>query len=140
MRFSRGLLWLNVVLFAGYGLAYLIAPDFLTSLIAGAGYPNAAIAIDARAVYGGMPLGLATLLAYLAYGGRDFQSVGQIGCAVLFGGVAAGRLIGMIVTRSFSPLMVSVFASEIIFALLSLYAFAQLKAPQRPLRRYPEET
>jgi hypothetical protein len=140
MRFSRGLLWLNVVLFAVYGLAYLLVPDLLTSLIAGTSYPNAAVAIDARAVYGGMPLGLATLLALLARGGRDFQSVGQLGCAALFGGVATGRLAGMIVTQSFSPLMISVFVSEIVFAALSGYAFALLRARTRPLRRTTEKT
>ena len=125
--FSRTLLWVNVVLFGAYGLVYLIAPDLVTQLLAHTAYPNADVAIDARAVYGGLSLGLAVFCWLSARGGGDVQRIGQLGCAAAYGLVALGRLIGMLVTATVTPLMVVLLVAEALFAALSWSAARMLQ-------------
>ncbi|HTV73524.1 MAG TPA: DUF4345 family protein [Candidatus Acidoferrales bacterium] len=134
MAFSRGLLWLNVVLFGAYGLAYLVAPDSCSQLLNGADFPTAAAAIDARAVYSGMAFGLTALLWLAARGGLELQRYGQIGCAVAYGSVAFGRLLGILVTRSPSVLTWTLLGAEASFALLSWYALRTLKTEVTSVR------
>ena len=128
MAFSTGLLWLNVVLFGVYGLAYLLAPDACAQLLTGAPFPTPAAAIDARAIYGGLTLGFTALLWLLARGGLEFQRVGQLGCASAYGFVALGRLAGLVATGSHSAFTWSLLGAETVFAGLSYYAFSRLRA------------
>jgi hypothetical protein len=127
MTFSRALLRINVVLFGVYGLAYLIAPDMLSGILTGASFPNATSAIDVRAIYGGMALGITTFVWLLSRGSVDSQKIGQIGCAVAFGCVALGRIIGFIVTGSSGLFMELLLASEILFCGLSCSALRTLR-------------
>jgi hypothetical protein len=125
-RFSRGLLWLNVLLFGCYGIAYLVAPSFFSVQLTGVAPQNAAAAIDARAIYGGLTLGLTSFLVIAVRGDGNVQKAGQLGCSLTYGTIAAGRLVGMLVAGSSTALMIVLAAGEVVFALLSAYAYRRL--------------
>jgi hypothetical protein len=130
LRLSRSLLLVNVVLYGVYGVAYLLAPDLLTSFLTGARFPNSTVAIDLRAVYGGMSTAFAATLWLLMRGGVELQRVGQFACVAAFGLLALGRALGMIAERAPSLLMITVMVGEVGFAALSLYMLSRLGEPQ----------
>lgn len=125
-RLARVWLEINSALFGAYGVLYLAAPDFATNLVARAAIPNPTIAIDVRAVYGGMSLGFAAFLLFLDRSGIEGQRAGLLGCALAFGGIALGRLTGIIVTASPLPFMLTLLAGEVLFSALSAYLYARL--------------
>lgn len=124
-RFSRGLLGLNVILFAAFGFAFLVLPEFFARLVTGSA-PEGLLAVDARATYGGMALGLGWVLWAALRGDAAAQRLGQAACAVTYALVAFGRLTGMVAGNLSSPLMDVLLAGEIVFALLSWYALGAI--------------
>ncbi|MFY9738974.1 MAG: DUF4345 family protein [Candidatus Cybelea sp.] len=129
MTFSRGLLWLNIFIFAIYGLAYLVAPESLAWLATGFALPSAATAIDLRATYSGFAIGVTAFLWMLLRGGSvEMQRIGQLGCVFTYGGIAFARLVGIVATGKPTLFMWVLLCSEVLGVALSLYALRGIPA------------
>ncbi len=81
--------------YAGVGLAALARPELVPQVFGGAA-PTATSRTEIRAVYGGLPLAMAALIT--AEAGRSRRPM-TAAMAVLSGGMAAGRLVGVAVER-----------------------------------------
>ncbi len=125
-EYSRALLRINTVLFAAYGLAYLCAPDSLAALLTGAPFATATASIDGRAIYGGTSLGIAVMIWLASGSDASAQRTAQAGCAAVFGGLALGRIVGMIAGHVAPPLMLALALGELAFCALSWYAIVTL--------------
>jgi hypothetical protein len=93
-RFTRVILVLNVLLFLGFGLAFLVGPVRMTQT-PGVQLPSPTAISDVRAIYGGMELGFAAFLAYCVY--RRETSTGLLAATLVLAGTAFGRAVGLIV-------------------------------------------
>ena len=81
--------------YASIGLAALVRPAMVPAQFGGTA-PTSTARTEIRAVYGGLPLALAGLIAT---GGRP----GRRAAAVASGGMAAGRLAGALLERDLRP-------------------------------------
>lgn len=88
-RFARGVLLATALAFAGPGTAFLLAPDRFAALV-DLSLLSATAASDARAVFGGLELGLAAWLASVALGGRALGAALAVQRCVV-GGMLVGR-------------------------------------------------
>ena len=77
-----------------FGLAYLIAPEFMVNL-SGMEVPTPASITDTRAMYGGLQIGLGSLTLFCAFNPR-LVNVGVLALALTYGGIVVCRLIGFL--------------------------------------------
>ena len=118
-RLAPVTLWLAAAAFAGPGLAFLVAPGLL-GLVDLA--PTTATArSDARAVFGGLELGLAVFLAACARRPAAHPA-GLLAAALAFGGLAAGRLLSLAVDGVPRVLTFSLWVPEILGCALTVTA------------------
>jgi len=115
---ARALLWTEAALFALFGVGFLVAPAALAEVITGAPPGAASAAIDLRATYGGLALGLA--LTWLLLDRAGHARLGLMSAGMVLSCVALGRIVGMIVESSPNAFMWLLLISEVVFAGLSL--------------------
>jgi hypothetical protein len=110
VSFARLVLALSALPFAGIGLAFLLAPAALAARV-DLSLGSATADHDVRAVYGGLQLGCAALLAWGA--GRPervrFALVAQL---VLYGGLAGARVLAWLVAGAPSAFGVALHTGE----------------------------
>lgn len=112
-------LWLNGLVFVGYGLACLWMPS-LPAGYAGLELATSSGTVEVVAMYGGLQAGFGVLLIV---GARDASRRGAIllALACVVGGLASARLIGMAVHGP-SDYNLGAFSYETLTALLALAA------------------
>ena len=93
------LVLLVAVFFAGMGLAALVSPAFIWAPF-GVVPSTPASRNEVRAVYGGFGLAVAGLLVAADRAGDSFREGALVAVAVSLAGMAAGRLIGLLVEPS----------------------------------------
>jgi hypothetical protein len=110
VSFARLVLALSALPFAGIGLAFLLAPAALAAHVDVA-LGSATADHDVRAVYGGLQLGCAALLAWGAARPERvrFALIAQL---LLYGGLAAARVLGWAVAGAPSALGLALHAAE----------------------------
>lgn len=96
----RAVLWLAVATFLFFGVAYFVAPDRMTAVV-GITLTSSTARADVRAVFGGLEIAIAALLARLALRGRVDE--GLVASCVLFAGLAIGRVAGAALDGEFTP-------------------------------------
>jgi len=113
MRFARFVLFASALPFAAIGLAFLVAPQELAAHV-GIALVNATADNDARAVYGGMQLACAGLLAAAAFGGETRVRAGLAAQLALYGGLAGARFVSVALAGVPSALGLALHACELL--------------------------
>lgn len=121
MDFARFLVWLNCVLFVGFGLGFMLAPEALAALVTGSAPATSSAMIDMRATYGGLALGLATLFGLCARDPR-YVRLGLQGVLSVMVALVVGRLLGIALDGSPNIFMFVLLAAEVVMAGLSVLA------------------
>ena len=118
MKFA--VLWLAALAFAGFGLAFTVAPHSMASVIDIA-LPTDMARIDFVATYGGFELGFAFFLA-LCTRRNDWLDTGLVAAGCALTGFAALRAIGIVMADNPGSLMYGVLGMETAGAALSFWA------------------
>jgi ribosomal protein S18 acetylase RimI-like enzyme len=112
MRFARFVLASSALPFAAIGLAFLIAPFEMGARV-GISLVNATADNDARAVYGGLQLACAALLAAAARGSEAQVRAGLAAQLALSGGLAGARCVSLALAGAPSALGFALHAGEL---------------------------
>ena len=125
MRLAPVSLTLAAAGFVGFGLALLVAPGLLALVEL---EPVTATArSDARAIFGGMELGVGVLLALCARR-REWYRVGLAAQGLALGGAVTGRLVSLAVDGTPRPVTLVLAALELAGAALAAVALRRLDA------------
>ena len=92
--FSIGVLGLGALAFGAFGIQWLLDPNAMAAPL-GIVLTNGDATSDARAVYGGMEIGMAAFLVYSA-ASRSRRSQGLAAAALSLLGLGTCRLIGIV--------------------------------------------
>jgi len=109
----------NSVVFLFYGLGFILFPEILSLYVTDTAPTTKSGLIDMRATYGGMSIGFAILLGVISRNIKLFP-IGIKAVILIVGGMALGRIIGMIQDGSPNRLMYIYLALEIIVAIIGL--------------------
>lgn len=123
MSFPEIVLIAGALLFAGFGVLLLVAPAKMSAVDLNPASPNARAEI--RAMYGGLEITLA-IFFWLTY---EFDQVGAglTGLTLALIGIAAGRILGILLERGKVSRLIYFFASiETVAALISYVALTKL--------------
>ena len=110
--------------YAAIGAAALARPHLVPALFGGSA-PTAAARTEVRAVYGGLPLALAAVLASAGPAGTPHRGGTLRATAIASGGMAAGRLFGAALDRRLSPWPTGAFLALEVALAASLAAAAR---------------
>lgn len=117
--FGKWVLGLAGLGFLGFGLAIVVAPAAVLGSVGIGG--SVAGLIELRAFYGGLELGLgAFLLACVAR--PDWREPGLWSVALVNGGIAAARLLGIALTGEFTGFFAAALVWEIGFTVAATLA------------------
>src|SRR5690606_27428670 len=105
------LLWIAGLGFIGFGLAFMIAP-LATLAAAGIELSGDLAATELRAFYGGLELGIGSLLVAAALKPHQ-QRNGLWLCLASYGGIGTARGIGMLLTGTATPFLWFALATEL---------------------------
>lgn len=97
MRVARAVLWLSVLAFGGFGLAFSVAPSFMAGLV-DVRLPTPTARIDVVATYGGLELGVAAFLL-LCLRRDDWVRPGLLASGLCLSGLALARAAGIALAR-----------------------------------------
>ncbi len=126
MMLPRVVLAIDTAAFALFGLAFVFLPNAVAHIVTGTAFASPSATADARAIYGGMALGVACCFLLAARGNPEAQRTGLIGSVATFGFIATARLLGIIVDGTGSNVMYALLASEVLGLLLSAWAMRLL--------------
>ena len=93
MQLARGILWLSAILFAAFGLAYTLAPDFMAAA-AEIRLSTSTARVDFAAGYGGLQLGVGAFLAVCARRER-WVHIGLLASGLALSGFGLTRAVGI---------------------------------------------
>jgi hypothetical protein len=124
MTLAKGGLLTGAVVFVGVGLGFLLAPVQWASVTEIA-LPTAMARTDFRATYGGFDLAMGVFLAVCAFR-TGWTRPGVAALALAAAGFGGGRLVGILVEGTASPLMLAFLGIETTCALLALYVLQRL--------------
>ena len=124
-RFRIVLLSLAGLGFLGFGLAIVAAPEAVLAPVGISG--TTAGLIELRAFYGGLELGLAAFL-FACAARPAWREPGLWSVALVNGGIAAARLLGIGLTGEFTGFFAGALVWEIGFTVAALLALRGRKA------------
>ena len=124
MKLARIVLLLSALPFAGVGLAFLLQPAGMGSLV-GLSLESPTADADVRAVYGGLQLGCALVLAWAAASPQRVRA-GLLALMALYGGLAGARLLSYAVVGLPSSLGIALHLGEIVALACGALAWARL--------------
>jgi len=113
MAFARFVLLASALPFALIGFAFSVAPHEFAARM-GIALVNASADNDARAVYGGLQLACALLLALAARGDAALIRAGLIAQLALYGGLAGARCVSLALVGAPSALGFALHAGELL--------------------------
>lgn len=123
MSIGRFSIILSVIVFGSFGVAFLLFPLFMASIV-GIELPTPSAVIDFRATYGGLEIGLAVFLAICAFK-ESWIRPGLVAQAASLGGFAVGRIIGLILDGTPQPIIYYLLVAESAGCVLGLFALAK---------------
>lgn len=126
MKAASFLIDFNAILFFMYGLGFLFFPEYLSALVTGDSPSNSSAIMDMRATYGGISLGFGLLLAYCARCAKT-TTTGLWGIILVVGGMALGRLAGIIIDGSPNTIMYIFLILELTIVTVALAALPRVK-------------
>ena len=132
MRLSALSLLLAAAAFTGAGLTFLAAPGLL--VLVDLAPATATARSDVRAVFGGLELGVGAWLALCARR-PTWHRPALVAQALTFGGLAAGRLLSLVIDGVPRGVTFALWAPELSGAVLAVLALRQIRtAPAPPAR------
>ena len=120
------LILLAALIFAGFGIWFLIRPGALAGIGIEVTSPSARI--DIRATYGGFELGVAAFLFWCA-AREDWHRVGLIAAALIIAGFGVGRLVGILIEGGATAFMWFFLAIEVAYTALALWRLSRDSSP-----------
>ena len=120
MTIGRISLTLSVLVFGALGLAFLLWPVAMAGLV-DITLPTSTAIIDFQATYGGLEIGLAIFFAYCAAVNRLIHPALLVQ-ALSLGGLALGRIIGLLQVGSAPPLIYGLLLAELSGCALGVFA------------------
>jgi hypothetical protein len=123
-RFAIAVLSLAALGFLGFGLAIVVAPEAVLAPVGISGTP--AGVVELRAFYGGLELGLAAFLLACA-AKPDWREAGLWSVALVNGGIAAARLLGIGLSGEFTGFFAGALVWELGFTIAAVLALRGLK-------------
>jgi Domain of unknown function (DUF4345) len=129
MKLARAGLILAAIVFVLVGLGFLIAPVSWASVVEIA-LPTATARTDLRATYGGFDLGFGVFLGLCA-ARAEWIRAGLVALCLAGAGFGGGRLLGIVVEGSASPLMGAFAVLELATTGLALLLLRRLPQAER---------
>lgn len=105
------LVWATALINIAIGVFFLVAPDRAAATV-GLTLTDPVARVDVRATYGGMVLGIGVLFAVLAQH-AEWVRPGLWGVALVCGGLASGRILGILAGGGTVPMMWGFLALEL---------------------------
>jgi Domain of unknown function (DUF4345) len=124
MRLAKATLLFGAIVFAGIGIGFLILPVQWAALV-DIQLPTAMARTDVRATYGGFDLAVGAFLGSCALR-VEWVRPGLAALAMAAVGFGGGRLLGLVVEGTASPLMLTLVILEIATAFLAFYLYRRL--------------
>ena len=121
------LLWLNAIVFIGYGLALILIPETVSMLTTASAPQTASGMIELRAASGGICLALGILFAMTTRNPALVQ-FGLVAVVITMLCMATARTLGFLIDGSPNSLMLLYLIAEALMAALALWAL-RLKDP-----------
>lgn len=126
-RFPALLLWIDCILFVGFGAGFLAAPLELADLVLGAATSEPSAIIDMRATYGGFSIGAGFFFGLCA-GRREWLRPGLVMSVLAISGIGAARIVGLIADGQPNAFMILFLAFEIAAVALTTTALRRVGA------------
>ena len=123
MSIGRFSIILSAIVFGGFGVAFLLFPLFMASIV-GIELPTPIAVIDFRATYGGLEIGLAVFFVICAFR-ESWIRPGLVAQAASLGGFAFGRIIGLILDGTPQPIIYYLLVAECAGCVLGLFALVK---------------
>lgn len=123
MKFAKGFLLINSVLFVFFGLSFIFAPSYFTHLFTGGAFTTSSAAIDVRATYGGLGVGLGVWLLLCV---KEHIRLGILGCIVVLASIVLGRVVGLVLDESPNRIMYFFLVTEIGFLIAAIFGLRKL--------------
>jgi hypothetical protein len=123
VRLARVSLGLTTLAFLGFGLLFLFRPDAIASM--GVSLESATARTEIRGFYGGMEIGLGVFFGISLLRPRWFRPA-LLAQVAAFGGLAMGRIVGVLAEGSAEIVIWFFVAIELAAALLGLVAYLAL--------------
>ena len=124
MTLAKGGLLFGAVVFMGIGLGFLVVPVQWASLVE-ISLPTAMARTDFRATYGGFDLAMGVFL-WLCALRTEWIRPGVVALGLAAAGFGGGRLLGILLEGTASPLMLAFATIEMASALLAFYVLRRL--------------
>lgn len=124
MTIAKYGLALAALVFVGIGLGFLLVPVQWAALV-DISLPTAMARTDFRATYGGFDLAVGVFLGFCALR-ADWVRPGLWALALAAAGFGAGRLVGILVEGTATPLMLTFLVIEWAIALVTFYVWRRL--------------
>ena len=131
MRFTRFVVFASAFPFAAVGLAFLVAP-FEMSARVGIALASAAADNDARAVYGGLQVACAAVLAAAAWGDAAQLRAGLAAQLALYGGLVGARCLSLALVGLPSAPVLTLLAAEGVALAAGAVAWRRLRRARFP--------
>jgi len=119
VKFGKWLVLVNGVLFVGFGLGFIVAPSYFSGLFTGGTFTTASAAIDVRATYGGLGLGVGIWLLLCL---KRNVRLGLLGSLVVLASIVFGRTVGLVADGNPNNFMFVFLVAEVAFLVATLYA------------------
>lgn len=119
MQIPRAILWVAVVGFGGFGLAFAAFPDAMAALV-DIQLPTDTARADFIAIYGGLELGLAAFF-WMCIRHDDRVRVGLLASGYALTGFGGARLIGILRADDPRPILIVLLLIELPGAALSFW-------------------
>jgi hypothetical protein len=119
MKAERVILWLGVLTFAGFGVAFLVAFDPLARALGL--HASATARVDLQATYGGFELGFAAFLA-ICTSRKHWLAPGLVASGLAFAGFGLARAGSYLANPGAETWLVYLFLGEFVGAALSFWA------------------
>jgi len=123
MSIGRFSIILSAIVFSGFGVAFLLFPLFMASVV-GIELSTPSAVIDFRATYGGLEIGLAVFFAICAFK-ESWIRHGLVAQAASLGGFAFGRIVGLILDGTPQPIIYYLLFAECAGCVLGLFALVK---------------
>ncbi len=123
----KNFILINAVIFLLYGLGFLFFPEILSQFVTDAIPTSTSGLIDMRATYGGMSIAFAILLWYMQQNRHTIKPA-IIAINLMVGGMALGRIAGIIIDGSANNMMYIYLFLEIVVVMLGLRLLSKLNA------------
>ena len=133
MSWARFVVLASVPPFAAIGLAFLVAPVAMAQLV-GLEATNVTADNDLRGVYGGLSLGCAAFLLWCGLH-EDRLRAGVHAQVFMFGGLAGGRIVSLVLRGAPDALGLALHAAECVALVCGLVALVQLRRTRAPQPR-----